>query len=251
MKPTRTIALIILLSLAPLYSAANQQIDDSQEKWIAVYEKQKNIPNPTEMLLNTSEEPKLKKGFVSLYNGKNLDGWAPYGGHCAFEAKGESIIGTCVPKSPSTYLSTLKDDYADFIFTAELKWEVDGNTGFIFRGRLQEKDGKQTVIGPQAEMEEESKQRHWSGGIYGQSAGGWIYPLWLEEHEAARKAIKRGDWNRMTIRAKGRNIKTWVNGIPAAHWKTDEYMKGFFSLQVHSGKQGTIHFRNIKIKELK
>ena len=26
--------------------------------------------------------------------------------------------------------------------------------------------------------------------------------------------------------------------------------KGFFGLQVHSGKQGEIHFRNIKVKEI-
>ena len=42
-----------------------------------------------------------------------------------------------------------------------------------------------------------------------------------------------------------------INGKPAAHWKTDKYMKGFFSLQIHAGKQGTVHFRNIKVKELK
>ena len=40
------------------------------------------------------------------------------------------------------------------------------------------------------------------------------------------------------------------NGLPAAHWTTEEYEKGFFSLQIHSGKQGTVHFRNIKVKEL-
>ena len=50
--------------------------------------------------------------------------------------------------------------------------------------------------------------------------------------------------------AKGKVIKTWINGIPAAHWETEKYLKGFFSLQVHSGKTGEIHFRNIKIKEL-
>ena len=111
---------------------------------------------------------------------------------------------------------------------------------------------KETVFGPQAEMEAYAKERYWSGGIYGQSAGGWIYPMWLDAHAKTRKAMKpKGSWNRITIQAKGDTIKTWLNGVPAAHWKTKEYKQGFFSLQIHSGKAGTVLFRNLKVKELK
>ena len=59
-----------------------------------------------EALINDAPEPSLTEGFVSLYNGKDLSGWTPRGGHCTFEASGDSIVGTCVPGSPSTYLST-------------------------------------------------------------------------------------------------------------------------------------------------
>lgn len=50
----------------------------------------------------------------------------------------------------------------------------------------------------------------------------------------------------------GEEIKTWINGVPAARWidKKGEYKKGFFSLQAHSGKEGEVHFRNIKVKEI-
>lgn len=251
MKTIRLVtASLLTVSFATLLGAADNQIADSQQKWIEVYQKQKNIPLPDGMLINRDQEPSLKKGFVSLYNGKNLDGWAPYAGHCTFEAKGDVIVGTTVPGSPSTYLSNLKDDYTDFIFTAELKWEVDGNTGYMFRGKVKEENGKQTVFGPQAEMEADSKKRFWSGGIYGQSCGGWYYPLWLEAHEKARQAVNYQGWNRITVKAVGRVVKTWVNGVPAAHWTNDEYLKGFFSLQIHSGKKGSVHFRNIKVKEL-
>lgn len=246
-----TTALALLLTL--VFAPANE-IADSQKKWISVYKKQKNIPAPADMLINTDAEPNLKKGFVSLYNGKDIDNWVPRGGHCKFEAKGKTIVGTTVKGSPSTYLSTKKDDYTDFIFSAELKWEVDGNTGVMFRAASKSGSGKnkETVFGPQAEMEAYSKERYWSGGIYGQSAGGWIYPMWLDAHDKTRKAMKpKGSWNRITIQAKGDTIKTWLNGVPAAHWKTDLYKQGFFSLQIHSGKEGTVHFRNLKVKELK
>ena len=246
-----SVSLVTLLALTLVCQAG--EIAESQKKWIKVYEKQANIPNPADMLVNTDAEPDLKKGFTNLYNGKDLEGWVPLGGHCTFEAKGDTIVGTTIKGSPSTYLSTTKDDYTDFVFTAELKWIVDGNTGVMFRAAAKpgKGKGKETVFGPQAEMEGFAKERYWSGGIYGQSAGGWIYPLWLEEHEAARKALKKDGWNRITVQAKGDTIKTWINGAPAAHWKTEEYKSGFFSLQIHSGSKGEVHFRNIKVKELK
>ena len=246
--------LIPALILCACSPTSDIRIADSQQKWIEVYEKQENIPNPENMLVNMDPEPDLGSGFVSLYKGKNLDGWTPKGGHCEFVAKGNTIIGTTVPGSPSTYLSTNKEDYQDFVFTAELKWIEDGNTGVMFRADSRPGEGKdegrEIVFGPQAEMEAFSKERYWSGGIFGQSVGGWIYPMWLEEHEAARSAMKRDGWNRITISARGETIKTWLNGVPAAHWKTSEYKQGFFSLQVHSGKSGQVLFRNIKVKEL-
>lgn len=251
---TKTVSALLLLALAGCSTRhpmpRGGQISESQQQYIKKYEKQENIPAPENMLLNTDPEPKLSKGFNSLYNGKNLDGWTPRGGHCTFEAKGEAIVGTCVPKSASTYLSTDKADYTDFIFTAELKWEVDGNSGVMFRAQSKPGEKGEVVFGPQAEMEGFKTGRGWSGGIYGQSAGGWFYPLWLETHKEARGALVKDDWNRITIKAQGDTFKTWINGIPAGHLKNDKYKQGFFSLQVHAGKEGSILFRNIKVKEL-
>lgn len=237
----------LIIALIP--STHGSQVSESQQQYIKKYAKQDNIPTPASMLINTDPEPNLSKGFTSLYNGKNLNGWTPKGGTCLFEAKGDTIVGTCVEGSPSTYLSTDKIDYADFIFTAELKWEVNGNSGVMFRAQAKPGKDSEMVFGPQAEMEG-FQARGWSGGIYGQSAGGWYYPLWLEAHADARKAIKKDGWNRITIQAQDNTFKTWINGIPAGHLKNDVYKQGFFSLQVHKGKAGTIHFRNILVKEL-
>lgn len=251
----RLLMIILLLTISHTVLAEDtNRVAESQLKWIKVYQKQPNIPKPAaDMLINTDPEPELTKGFTSLFNGKDLTGWTPRGGTCKFEVKDGAIVGTVVKGSPSTYLSTDREDYGNFIFTAELKHEVDGNTGFMFRAAAKpgKKADEETVYGPQCEVEAYSKKRFWSGGIYGQSAGGWIYPLWLEAHGKTRDAMKKqGEWNRVTIMAKGDTIKTWLNGEPAAHWKTDEYKQGFFSLQIHKGNAGTIHFRNIKVTEL-
>lgn len=243
---------LLFVVICAVSLAHGNQVSESQKQYVRKYAKQVKKVSPDAALINTDPEPNLEQvGFVDLYNGQNLDGWTPLGGHCSFEPRGDSIIGTSVPGSPSTYLSTNKNDYTDFIFTAELKWEVDGNSGIMFRAQKKPNKNGVTIYGPQCEMEGTDMVRGWSGGIYGQSAGGWFYPLWLDAHEQARNAIKPDDWNRVTIQAIGNNVKTWINGIPAANWEDDEFPKGFFSLQVHyADKEGKIHFRNIKVKEL-
>jgi hypothetical protein len=245
----RIVLVVAVLTVGSI--AWGNKIAKEQEKWVPQYKKQANVPVPENMLINTDPEPDLSKGFVDLYNGKNLDGWIPRGGNSEFVASGEAIVGTVVKDSPSTYLSTIKDDYTDFVFTCEMKWEIDNNTGIMFRGLSKEEKGQEIVYGPQAEMEGFEKDRCWSGGIYGQDCGGWYYPLWLEAHTEVRKALRKDDWNRITIMARGQTVKTWLNGLPAAHWENDQYLKGFFSLQIHKGKDGTVLFRNIKVKELK
>ncbi|MGB7324435.1 MAG: DUF1080 domain-containing protein, partial [Rubripirellula sp.] len=160
--------------------AQADEVAPQQSAWFEKYKGQDNIPAADAMLLNTDAEPDLEDGFSPMFNGKDLSGWTPKGGECKFEVKDNLVVGTCVPGEPSTYLSTEKDDYTDFIFTCEMKWEVDGNSGVMFRAQTKAgKDGAVTVFGPQAEMEGITGDRFWSGGIYGQSCGGYFYPLWL------------------------------------------------------------------------
>ena len=156
---------LLVLFLPFLFIAHGKSIDPSQADWHKKYVKQQNAPDPADMLLNTDPEPDLKKGFVDLFNGKDLKGWTPRGGTCKFEVEDGAIAGTCIPGSPSTYLST-KREYENFIFTCDMKWVVNSNSGIMFRAKLK---GENQVYGPQAEMEEENKGRGWSGGIYGQS----------------------------------------------------------------------------------
>lgn len=250
MLRTITVTLFSALCVTPILSMGGE-LDPAQQDWFEHYKKQANIPKFDEMLANTDSEPDLGEGFETLFNGKDLKGWTPRGGTCQFEVVDGKIVGTVVKGSPSTYLSTDREDYTDFVFTCEMKWAVDSNTGIMFRAQRKPGAKGETVFGPQAEMEAEGLNRGWSGGIYGQSVGGWLYPLWLKSHAEARKAQKKGEWNRITIEAKGKVVKTWINGVPAAHWVTDEYLKGFFSLQIHSGKEGEVHFRDIRVKELK
>lgn len=245
----KTFLLLALTAITVVAVQANT-ISESQQQYVKKYQKQKTVPKPEAMLLNTDKEPALCCGFTPLFNGTDLTGWSQKGGAHTYAVVGETIVGTCIPGEKNAFLTTDKE-FSDFIFTCEMKWELNSNSGIMLRARERTNDDQSVrVYGPQCEMEGTDSERGWSGGIYGEAIGGWLYPLWLDAHKEVRSALKKDEWNRVTIKADGDTVQTWINGLPATHWKTTEYMKGFFGLQVHSGKQGTILWRNIKVKEL-
>jgi 3-keto-disaccharide hydrolase len=183
-----------------------------------------------------------EEGFVQLFDGESLDGWTKHGGGATYRIEGDCIVGEVGPGS-NTFLCTDKE-YGDFIFKVQLKLDVPGNSGIQFRSHIAEKDDR--VFGYQCEID--PSQRAWSGGIYDESRRGWLFPL--KGHEEARKAFKPNDWNEYVIQAVGPSLKTWINGVPCADLIDTADMSGLIALQVHSGKQGRIRWRNIRIKDL-
>lgn len=240
-------------------TAFGYEVSKSQKEWIGKFQAKvdRHIPDFDKILLNTDPEPKLEGDFREMYNKKDLSGWRIISNDprraSTFEADGDVIVGSHVPGASNTYLCTT-EEYDDFIFTCEIKWLIPLNTGVQFRSNPRKsKDGDLIMCGPQVEMENPlmAKQgRHWSGGIYGQGLGGYFYVPILEAHKAARAATNYEDWNRVTIKAVGKDVKTWINGVPVSNWNTDKHLKGTFGFQVHEGKQGKALFRNIRVKEL-
>ena len=72
---------------------------------------------------------------------------------------------------------------------------------------------------------------------------------------AAQEAFKTGEWNKYRVKAVGKKIETWVNGVPTAMLSmTSKMLSGFIGLQVHGIAAGTgpyeVRWRNIMIKDL-
>lgn len=61
----------------------------------------------------------------------------------------------------------------------------------------------------------------------------------MTENPKAQKAFKKNDWNHYRIEAIGDTLKTWVNGVPAAHLVDEKTDSGFIVLHVHSIKEKT------------
>lgn len=199
------------------------------------------------MSLLVSGSLPAQKNWVSLFNGKNMEGWKQLNGKALYEVRDGAIVGTSVYGTPNSFLVT-EQDYGDFILEFEFKVSETLNSGVQFRSesRVDYREGK--VHGYQYELD--PSDRAWTGGIFDEGRRGWLYPL--SKNPTAGSAFRHNDWNKGRIEAIGPSIKTFLNGIPCADILDNMTPKGFIALQVHQVKDPkraglTVAWRNIRI----
>jgi hypothetical protein len=63
-----------------------------------------------------------------------------------------------------------------------------------------------------------------------------------------------GEWNQFRIECIGDQLKTFLNGVPAAQLRDSMTPSGFIALQVHGVGKNTnqleLRWRNVRIQEL-
>lgn len=183
-----------------------------------------------------------------LLGGSDLRGWRTLGGNATFSVEGGEVVGRAVLGSPNTFLAT-RETFGDFILEYELKSDPRVNSGVQFRSesRASYRDG--VVHGYQ--VDSDPTARAWSGGIYDEQRRGWLYTL--VDNPNAQAAFRIGDWNHFRVEAIGTRLRTWVNGVPAAHVIDAMTARGFIALQVHSVPDDPAfagaesRFRNVRI----
>jgi hypothetical protein len=185
---------------------------------------------------------------INLFNGKDLKGWKILNGKAKYEVKNGEIVGTTVANEPNSFLTT-EEVYGDFILTLEFKIDPGTNSGIQFRSESKADYQNGRVHGYQFEFD--TSPRAWTAGIYDEGRRLWLYPL--DYNPAAKLAFKQNEWNTARIECIGNTLRTFINGVPAAHLVDDMTPKGFIALQVHSvskpedaGKQ--VRWRNIKLQ---
>lgn len=193
-----------------------------------------------------AQAPKDDAPWVDLFDG-TLSGWTQKGGEAHYSIKDGTIVGSTVHDTPNSFLTTDKM-YGDFILELDYKVDPSMNSGIQIRSNSFPYYQNGRVHGYQIEID--PSKRAWSAGIYDEGRRGWLVPM--DDNPEAQKAFKQNDWNHYRIEAIGDTIKTWINGVAAAHLVDDKTPSGFIALQVHSigkdQKAGTeIAWRNIKI----
>jgi hypothetical protein len=196
----------------------------------------------------------VENGFESLFNGRDLAGWVKRGGAAEYRVEDGCIVGKCVPDTPhNTFLCTERE-FGNFILRLEYRFIEPGNSGIQFRSAARPEGDRQRVYGYQCELTPDGGS---TGRIYDEGRRGHQHGIiWLDAHTpeprlaSARAGCKPGEWNDVEIQCVGPSLKTWINGRLVADMFDSFSMTGFIGLQIHSGKSGSVAWRNIRVKDL-
>ena len=177
----------------------------------------------------------------SLFNGKDLTGWEPFGdGKWSVDEDGNLVTENGDSKQYG-YLCTRKY-YKDFDLTLEFKQESNGNSGLFFHSFI---EGFNTVHGWQCEVAPKGND---TGGIYESYGRGWLQQIPDEKEDV----LKEGEWNTLRLRVEGNHVQTWLNDVPMADIE-DELIgntPGRLMLQIHDGNDIKVLWRNFQLTQL-
>jgi len=188
--------------------------------------------------------------WISLFNGKDLDGWEQKNGLAKYAVEDGCIVGKSVPNSPNSFLCT-KKDYADFELEFEVKVDAALNSGVQIRSHSLPtyQDGR--VHGYQVEIAVGA----FSGGIYDESRRNKFLNEPQSPSPEVQQLVKDNQWAKYRVVCQGDHLQTWINGVKVTDLKDDMTKSGFIGLQVHGvgDRQDPlfVRWRNLRLRELK
>jgi len=208
-------------------------------------------------------------GGKSIFDGKTLDGWD--GNPVHWSVKDGAIVGENTKENPTkgnTFLIWKGGVLKDFDLT--LDYKIDGgNSGIQYRSFVKPGDHDGWRIGGyQADLEAGDK---FSGICYGEAFRGILSmrgektTLTLNDKGKLQKkiekfgdtneigkAVKKGEWNKYRIVAKGFHFTQYINGVKTTELiDNDEKTRradGLLAFQVHQGPPMKVYFKNIVLK---
>lgn len=191
-----------------------------------------------------------ENGFVSLFDGKSLDGWHKHVqlNQGKWAVKDGAIVGIQYPVGKGGFLCT-DGTYRDFELTLEtqIDWPFDSGV-FLRVGEAVASHQVTLDYRPGGEV----------GGIYIPFKG----RAFVQHCAKGVELFKKGEWNKLRIICQGEpaRIQVYLNGdkitdyTHTAETAAGLPAEGSIALQVHPGGKGwddsRAMFRNIKVREL-
>ncbi|RPJ64555.1 MAG: DUF1080 domain-containing protein [Acidobacteria bacterium] len=214
--------------------------------------------------------------WTQLFNGRDLDGWTI---KCKPEDRDKgfwrvdngTILADSIGHKGHDYVwLTTNGEYGDFVLRLEFQAyrSSPGNSGVQIRSRYDETEG--WLNGPQVDIHPPGPWR--TGMMWDETRGNqrWISPdipkdKWVDETMSKPPRIFRyaeeGDaWNSLEISARATNVTAVLNGVritdydgkgvldDETHQRLQVGRKGVIALQIHTGDELRIRYRNIRIK---
>jgi 3-keto-disaccharide hydrolase len=178
--------------------------------------------------------------WVKLFNGRDLSGWVEVG-HEKWSVEEGTIHGQGVTKGYG-YLKTEKN-YKDFELTLRFRCEGDGNSGVFVHTEFT--PGTADVSqGMQFEIDQVVGH---TGGLYGDGRQWIAWPA--PEFEMV---LHHNDWNDYLLTVVANRYIARLNGVVILDFTdpTPKSFDGSIALQLHSGGQGNMRFKDIYIHDL-
>ena len=169
-------------------------------------------------------------GWISMFDGKTLDGWKAADNPQSWKVENGTIVG----HGPRSHLFWMKRQCGDCEFMAEVKIGDGSNSGMYFRAAY----GPGWPKGYEAQVNSTHKDWKRTGSLYNfVNVKEQLVPpdTWFTQH-----IIARG--NHIIIKVNGKTVVDYID-------EKNTYTKGYLALQQHD-PGSTVHYRNLKMKPL-
>jgi len=192
--------------------------------------------------------PRPPKGFVSLFNGVNLEGWGEVGPACWSVQDG---VIACSGLSEGTGWLRSNRMYRDFILRLEYRISPGGNSGIFLRAPHY---GRSSRLGMELQIQDDGNSPP------SNTCTSAVYSVVAPRVNPAKPA---GEWNQVEITLKHRHLRVVWNGQvvhdihlddpalsanrPRTHLLYRRPNWGYIGLQNHRSR---VEFRNIFLNEL-
>jgi hypothetical protein len=188
-------------------------------------------------------DSKDDKGFVQLFNGKDLTGWKT---HPDDKAKWTVEDGVIVSSGPVGHLFSERGDYENCIFRVEAMISDHGNSGQYFHAEY----GKGFPHGYEVQINSTHRDPIRTGSIYPDGKDHYS----KEERQkmiVLEQLHKPDEWFTQEVTVIGNHFVVKVNGKTTVDFvdEKNRHPKGHFALQQHDPKT-VVKFRKIEVKEL-
>jgi len=213
----------------------------------------------------TSAQERDEAGFVSIFNGKDLNNWD--GDPKFWRVEDGAIVGETTKENPTkgnTFIIWKDGEVDDF--ELRLSYRIKGgNSGIQYRSKRFE---NWVVGGYQADIDSADT---YSGILYDEKGTrsimaergqrvvfdkeGQKRAEKFAEKEALQKEIKKEDWNEYLVIVKGVNFKHYINGKLMSEVTDNDPKKqvlsGILALQLHAGPPMKVEFKNVRLHRTK
>lgn len=203
-----------------------------------------------------------QEGFVRLFDGKSLRGWA--GDPRFWSVEDGAVTGrTDGTLKTNRFLTWTGSTIRNFDLRVMVKVTPGGNSGLQYRGRMRPEAGLDIVSGYQCDVVADNPDHN---GMLYEERGRRILSHAGEKvvvdpdgqpwvvGQLGKKTFPPGQWHEYRVLVEGNHHRHWIDGHPTADLldfdEKGRALEGVLAVQVHVGPAMTVQYRNFRIKHL-